>query len=100
MHTFHQVMCAVPKDYGFSDVDQVFPYEKFKLAWYSFLQLLDTDYSNAFVCPICSSTPDVIICDGTSVSFQSRMWHGQPIELEPAATNAIDVSCRFVSSVV
>ena len=92
MHTFYQVTCDVLKDYGFKDVDQVFTYEKFKLAWYSFLQLLDKDFASAFMCPICSSTPDIIICDGTSVSFQSRMWHCKA--LETPSTSVLNVACR------
>lgn len=94
MHTFHQVACDVLVDYGFQNVRQVFTYSKFKLAWYTYLELLNTDYTQGFICSLCSCKPDIIVCDGTSVSFQSRMWHHQAVE--PVSTKVVDIVCRFV----
>lgn len=78
IHTFYSAWCDLHKDYGNLNISSVFSYEKFKNAWYAFLKLLDIDYTTGFSCPTCSpsddDTPAVIICDGTSLSFQRRMW--------------------------
>lgn len=65
-------------DYGNTSIGKVFCYERLRVAWLSFLRLLDVDVSTGFSCPECSGsdgkTPEIIICDGTSISFQRRMW--------------------------
>ena len=78
MHTFYSSWSDLHKDYG-NDIRQAFTYEKFKNSWYAYLKLLDIDYQTGFTCPSCSpgggdDTPEILICDGTSVSFQRRMW--------------------------
>jgi hypothetical protein len=64
VHTFRQVMCDMLTDYGYMDMSKVFPYPKFKTAWYEFLKLLDIDMSDGFMCSTCSTSPAVIVCDG------------------------------------
>ena len=95
MHTFHLVLCDVLKDYGYNDIATVFPYEKFKLAWYSFLKLLDIDMSTGFICSTCRDEPDIVVCDGTSLAFQRRMWTWQ--HSDEASTPVIDVQARYES---
>lgn len=82
MHTFHQVLCNVLADYGY-EAQSVFAYDKFRMAWYTYLNLLDIDLNQGFSCSICTAQPDIVVCDGTSVSFQRRMWHSSADEVRP-----------------
>ena len=54
----------------------------FKDAWYSYLSLLDISYFEGFSCLECGSQPDVIICDGTSLSLMCRFVVKGPEEKE------------------
>lgn len=93
MHSFHQVTCEMLEDFGYGQVRKIFPYNKFRLAWYAFIDLLDIDMNNGFCCPVCSTTPDLVICDGTSLAFQKRMWTWQ--ENERVNDGLIDVQTRL-----
>lgn len=46
-------------------------YSRFRSAWQSFVDLLETDKS-LFQCSVCTTNPDVIICDGITLGFQKR----------------------------
>ena len=52
-----------------SDCGVVLPalltYNKFRMAWYSYLALLDINYAEGFKCSHCSSTPKILIMDAT-----------------------------------
>ena len=89
MHTFHEVTCDMLTEYGYDNVKSVFPYEKFRLAWHAFLNLLDVDMTIGFTCPECAATPEIVICDGTSLSFQKRMWSFR--QLNDVDENVIDI---------
>ena len=67
-------------DFGHANLFNLFSYNKFKDAWYSYLELLKIDFSNGFTCPECKAEPDLIICDGTSLSFQHRYILKRPKE--------------------
>ena len=48
-------------------------YNQLRYAWYSFLHLLDIDFSDGSCCPECGSTPETVVCDATTVSFRRKM---------------------------
>lgn len=74
MHTFHETLCDIHRDYGNEkEIKMFFPYNRFRYAWYSYLNLLEIDYCSGFSCPKCTSAPEIILCDGTSLAFQRRM---------------------------
>ena len=50
-----------------------FKYNHFRCAWYSFLRLLDIDYSANYCCKLCGDRPDIVIMDATSVSFRRAL---------------------------
>ena len=50
-----------------------FKYNHFRMAWYSFVQLLDIDYSERFCCASCGVSPNTLIMDGTSLSFRRAL---------------------------
>ncbi|XP_070549105.1 uncharacterized protein [Ptychodera flava] len=60
------------------------PLHKLRLAWNGFARLLDIDTNEAFRCDICDTTPDVVICDGTSIGLQKQL-------LQPF-THEVDIS--------
>ena len=49
-------------------------YHRFRLAWIAFNGLLDFGgkRNENFICSACGESPDIIICDGTTLSFEKR----------------------------
>lgn len=66
-----------------------FKYNHFRCAWYSFLQLLDIDYSANYCCKLCGDRPDTLIMDATAVSFRKALdsWHSFVGVLPPSCEN-------------
>lgn len=56
-----------------------FKYNHFRCAWYSFLQLLDIDYSANYCCKLCGDRPDTLIMDATAVSSEKLWIPGIPL---------------------
>lgn len=73
MFAFHKTWCLIQLDYGNDLFPKVMTYKKFKHAWYGFLSLLDVDISSGFMCPHCGSSPNIVICDGTSLAFRRQL---------------------------
>ena len=48
-------------------------YSQLRYAWYSYLNLLDIDFSDGSSCPECGTLPEIVICDATTVSFRRKM---------------------------
>jgi hypothetical protein len=48
-------------------------YNQLRFAWYSYLELLDIDYSDGSCCPECGCNPETVVCDATTVSFRRKM---------------------------
>lgn len=70
--TMYTEYCALSKlhmDAG-SMIADVFKYNHFRQGWYAFLNLLDIDYSDGFMCDECGSCPNVVIMDATTLSFR------------------------------
>lgn len=64
-------------DYGNATIQYDFSYQRLRNAWIAFLNLLDINFNEGFSCPDCgrdNQPPETIICDGTTLSFQRRMW--------------------------
>ena len=38
-----------------------------------FARLLDLDFENSFLCPVCGSTPNTVVCDGTMLGFSKDL---------------------------
>lgn len=70
MYAFHKVLLSQHEDSRDILFPHQFPYYMFRASWYKFLQLLDIDYNEAFRCPLCSTEPEVVICDATSLAFR------------------------------
>ncbi|XP_061188793.1 uncharacterized protein LOC133196966 [Saccostrea echinata] len=92
LYTFYQTWCDIHLDYGNTQIED-FSYQRLRNAWHCFLSLLDIDFSLGFSCPHCGGDevpPDTIVCDGTSLSFQRRMWDWKEKE---SSNNVLHLSC-------
>ena len=84
LYTFHQTFVDVHNAYGNDSVKEVLSYDRLRHAWISFLKLLELDYQSGFQCKSCEDNPKTIICDGTTLSFQRRMWSWAEPEDDPS----------------
>ena len=53
-----------------SDVKSFISYTHFHDSWISFIQLLDLNYKDGFMCDICGLQPDTVIMDGIVVGLK------------------------------
>lgn len=87
LHTFYERFCDLHINYRNSAIRDVFSYQHLRHAWLHFLSLLDIDFTDGFLCPECGgddgAAPSMLICDGTSLSFQRRMWQWDDLKDEP-----------------
>ena len=58
---------------GNKQFSNIFSYNQYRLAWYSFLHLLDVDMKSGFMCPLCKDSPRVVLMDATSLSFRKTL---------------------------
>ena len=63
------------KEMGFPDFKKLCNYANFVSAWYAFRERLEVDFEGGFVCnePGCGLSPEIIVCDGTSLGFKRSM---------------------------
>ena len=80
MYTFYTTWCDVQEDYGNASFPKIMTYGRLKYAWYAYVDLLDIDYSDGFKCSKCKDDIDVVICDGTSLSFRRKFLVKAPKE--------------------
>lgn len=48
-------------------------YNQLRYAWYSFLDLLEIDYTASSTCSECGPEPEIVVCDATTVAFRKTM---------------------------
>ena len=77
MYTEHEVLRELHLNLGNSRFPDVVSYNHFRLSWYSYLNLLDIDYSIGFRCNRCGDQPQILIIDATSLAFRKALdtWH-------------------------
>ncbi len=56
-----------------ADFKEVVQYNHFRSAWYKFLNLLDTEFTEGFQCTICGIHPKILIMDTTGLSFRKEL---------------------------
>ncbi|CAC5387652.1 unnamed protein product [Mytilus coruscus] len=100
LYTFYKTWCDVYFDYKNFTIQVDLSYERLRQAWLSYLKLLDIDFNEGFSCPHCDGDdgmPETIICDGTTLSFQRRMWDWNE-EIEPENVLTLS-SSKFIDRV-
>ncbi|KAI8516536.1 hypothetical protein Bbelb_051170 [Branchiostoma belcheri] len=70
---YHQTFYKHTRDAGFIDFHTRLTYNKFRLTWYSFLNILNINYDSGVQCPECGPEPKLVICDGTALSFRREL---------------------------
>ncbi len=75
IYIFHAIYVKEKEDEGYSKLVSFLTYNKFKDAWYSYLELLDIDLDNGFSCKICKEEPTVLIMDATYLLFHKEFMH-------------------------
>ena len=74
-----------------------FQYNHFRMSWYSFLNLLDINYSSGF---FCEKVPHTVIMDGTTLSFRRNLDTWQPFLTVAQTKHSKQRSGRQVISIV
>ena len=85
MYAFFKTWCEIQADYGNTGFAENMTYHRFKYSWYSFLQLTDIQMQDGFTCPVCETSPTIIICDGTSLSFRRQLLVSVPEQVDENA---------------
>eukprot|EP00794_Sanderia_malayensis_P010517 gene10517-11621_t len=75
IYVFHSIYVREKQVEGYADLASSFTYNKFKNAWYRYMELLDIDIDTGFSCKICKEEPSVLIMDATSLSFRKEFMH-------------------------
>jgi hypothetical protein len=60
-------------DSGFPYFTSIFNYGNLVESWYAFVNLLDVNFEEGFVCDKCGPDPRTIVCDGTSLGFRRSL---------------------------
>ena len=83
IYTQYSVLVKAINDTGFSGFSSHFTYHHYLSAWYSFLKLLDVDFTTGFICDECATEPDTIIMDATSLAFRKDFLVWKPQAIKP-----------------
>ena len=78
MYTEFTVLQRMHSDMEEKLVLNALKYNHFRCAWYTFLGLMDIDYSEGYSCGACGNEPQTLIMDATSVSFRRDLDSWRP----------------------
>lgn len=80
-------------DAGTTEFKSTVQYGHFLAAWYSYVELLDIDYTDGFQCSACGPHPSLVIMDATALSFRRQLdfWGNIPTT---GASKEIEVVSR------
>ena len=79
LDAYHKILSQCHLNSGY-DVKELLSYDKLKNSWYAFLDLLNVTSEEGSMCQDCQQYPEIIICDGTGLSFQ-RKFAAQNMEV-------------------
>ena len=88
LHTFHKALLCDLSESG----QQSLKYFQLRMAWDSFIKLLPSD--EYFSCPMCSASPNTIICDGITLGFRTNYRILIPSQQESVETEDQMDGCR------
>lgn len=73
MYTEYTIVQKLHSDMENNPLLDAFKYHHFRQAWYSYVNLLDVNYSRGFCCNVCGNNPTTVIMDGTAISFRRAL---------------------------
>lgn len=76
MYTEYSVLSKAHEDAGNKDF-KLFTYNHFRSSWYSFLNILDIDMDEGFICEQCGAQSDIVLMDATSLAFRRDLQSWQ-----------------------
>ncbi|XP_065064713.1 uncharacterized protein LOC135690945 [Rhopilema esculentum] len=102
IYVFHTIYVREKRDEGLSCEISTFSYNKFKDAWYSYLELLDIDIDQGFGCEICKNASDIVLMDATSLSFRKELthWRSFLVEVEQTKEPVIPRYSKFENRIM
>ena len=62
-------------------------YRQFRSSWMSFLNLMDIDYKDGFMCQICGNNPGVVVMDAIVMGLQKSMMPADKTDNTKTAIN-------------
>ena len=74
---------------GTQNFPEVITYNHYRLAWYSFMNVLDIKYEEGFKCPKCGCEPRAIIMDATSLAFRKELYSWRSVFSKPSAKSEV-----------
>ena len=83
-------------EYFLTNFRKEFSYPKFLEAWYAYQKLLDIDLTKGFCCDVCGTSPDLVVCDGTSLGFRRELLMSV-LENSPEPSNVAIERKRLVT---
>lgn len=72
MYTFVNVTLEESFDVGLSTLYSLMTYDRFRMAWYNYLDLLDIAFDTGFCCSVCQMQPDTVVFDATTLSYRKE----------------------------
>ncbi|KXJ08025.1 hypothetical protein AC249_AIPGENE19994 [Exaiptasia diaphana] len=84
MNTYYKVWVARQKDAGMSSF---LSYQNFRFSWYAFLEKLNL-HDEMFLCSTCKDSPEIVIFDGTALSFRKNYVPSDAIQKIGSLTKA------------
>ena len=69
-------------DAGNDHFQSIVTYSSYLSAWYSYITLLDIDYTEGFMCSQCGHCPDLVVMDATALSFRKELDYWGKVKRE------------------
>lgn len=73
IYTEYTILKIMHADAGSLGLPRLLKYNHFRMAWYSYLGLLNIDYLEGFRCSHCGSAPELMIMDATTLGFRREL---------------------------
>ena len=72
IYTQYCVLVKAHEEAGNQHMKKTFTYNHYRFSWYAFLDLLNMDLKQGFMCSHCECQPEIVIMDATSLSFRKE----------------------------
>ena len=74
LHGYYSIWSAHQMDNGNEDFSKKLKYNHWRMSWYGYMSLLNIDFGTGWqTCTECGDSPDVVVCDGTSLGFRRNL---------------------------